>query len=610
MTILTAERRAAIEAAAKSADEEQRTGLAEELDTAIAYSKGDMYGDVEKELQQRYESSMTGKYSRRIAVVSQALTQQYVNEMATAYSGAVSRKLVDMSVDGGEVKSEPTERLNKALSDIGYDQVMHDVEKTSILLRSCCTDHGAEGGKLDVEVWVPQDVLPVPPENGHINRANQDSYLGYVLDLRSAVRTYDFAGDPASRNQYAAVFPDGQVTYHGQGPGDIEEPRQEKNPLRWPQPVLDEQGRPTGKTEDRPPQKITVWHEEKPTGVLIPRFIPTMLYTNRALNLLWSMMLDVIRFQGGGTPAHSTNNPGEATDTPVGVRWPVSLQLGEDFGYRNSANDYGGIGDFIQLFMRLLGKGEGLSPADFSAEVENLQSGLSKIIANLPKSRMRKKRTKWFATLERTLVWPKIGSTLVWLGALDSSVQGLTLVTDFRGDTMPLSVPDRIAEENQDLATGLTTPAKILSDRTGMDVAAAQKIIDENTGKDEGGTPSLADARIGVLDKVMNIVTAAGKGEIPRGTALSLLQTLAGLEAEQAEAILADMPDRFAEAAEEKAAEEKEKAEQAKLLQEQAQPPEKPEEAPPGKGEEPPEEKRPGLLARMAGLGKKKVTDD
>lgn len=452
-------------------------------DRACEYIDSNMAADTREALELKYPGAQRGDDSQRIGAVVMALAHAYVNEMATAYSSGTTRAI--MTPDG-EVAEEFTEIYNEELDCVGYDQIMHDVERKVITLKSCGVMFLVDTltGQVDPQVVLPQDIYPVAhPDGVPYNICNQNAYKGFVIDTRIHERDQSTLSD---KRTYTLSLPGGLVVYEGRNVNEIQKVVTEiPHQYTWPQRQRDKN---TGAVvmSDQPLQLLTLWHEEKPTSTLIPMFEPAVYTNNREINVIWSMMLDVIRFQGGSTPVKTSMAPEhERVNVPVGVRHLALLDQGETFGYANPGNDYGGVTAFLQTFGKLFGVSMSLSPSDFSAEETSVQSGIAKIIANIPKNRQRRKRIKWFSQLERNLAFPRIASQLIERGDLpDELKNGYYLQIEFRGDDIPMNSNERIAEESHDIKLGLTTPAKILANRISVTVEEAQSIIDGNLGRD------------------------------------------------------------------------------------------------------------------------------
>lgn len=532
-----------------------REGYNEIYDRAAEYIEGNMHDDVREWLERKYPAAQRGgQPESMISPVAVAHVQAYAEEMASAYANGVIREVFGPNGDQDE---ELTEQYNKGLESVGFNQVMDDLERKLVVLRSCGLYFGVENGRLDPRVVLPQDVYPIPPKDKAYNPANQRSYLGYVLD--TGISSTD-TGTKLTEHTYVLSTPGEQGIYAGAHPGD---PRgltsidTQALPWTWPTPVVDKLGKPTGTIEDTPLQMLTIWHEQKPTGTLLPFFEPVAYTDNKELNVLWSVILDVMRFQAGSTAVKSVTDPDtENVNIPVGVRHPMLLGIGgESFGYANPGVDWGGLTTAIQAFTKTFGTSLALAPGDFSIEETVVQSGIAKIIANLPKNRKRKKRIKWFSHMESVYAFPRLASQMVWLGMLDPRIKqpGYTLQVSFRGDQVPLAAAERVQEEKHEIALGVTTAAQILSTKTGVPLDEAKLTINNNLGIDPEEEQVAALPLNGAqMTALRELVTAVAAGEVPSGSAAKAIALALQISEADARAILADIPDVYGAMQEEK----------------------------------------------------------
>lgn len=516
------------EANAKPPNQSRRDVVA----TAIRYASGDMLDDVESELDLRYPGTQRGSdYGQEIIPLVVPLVRAYLAELATIYSGPVLRRLISES---GETDSEATEVLNRVLDEIGYDQTMHAIERIATLLpgAGCGAHYQVALGELSVVPVHPQDITPVEPDGGVDDPGDQRQYDGFVVDRHKDTKD--------GKRTYAAITAGGMLGYSARDPlkpeGMIEET---PSPLMWPAPTFGADGRATGEAT-QPLHPIVLWHAEKPTGSLISLVEPSMVTGSRVLSVLWSFLFDLVRFQGGAMPVISSMHPtGEQSKHVVGVRHPLSLTAGDTASLVSAANDYAGISSVYQQLTKILGMCNSLAPGDLSIDESAVTSGIAKIVESMPKTRAQKKAIKWYSTTEARLAWPRIGSILVWLRILPESATKLRLVTELRGERLPVSIDDRIKEDAHDLELGHTSPAKILADRAGMTLEAAEAMIDSNRVIEPDAGP--APLEVGKVQAILEIVTQASAGTVPVATAAKLVSLAAGIPPDQAAELLSDI---------------------------------------------------------------------
>lgn len=468
-----------------------------DLDVAIEYSEGDMLNDVRDLLLQRYPHTQSSSDARQhIAPLCVPLFQRYLDESATAYTQGVRRTVVD---DAGEVNEDLTKQFNDALAEVGYDQMLATLDRRVVGLKSAAVFYQTERGQLDPIIFGPQDVYPLadPMRGGIFNRANPLSYAGFTLDTSN---DHVVASSGAVLNKtFAFVSTDEIVIYKGKGPLEHQNTlSRTKNPYTWPLPVIDGNGRPTGTVAEQRISPLVIWHGHRPDADLLPLHTPSMLTANRELNVLWSVLFDVIRFQGGATPVIEKMNPGAAEAFRVmGVRHPAIVRGGgaEGVTYASAPNNYTGLVSALQAFNRLMALAHRMSPGDFSVEQSQAQSGFAKLVENLPKIDGRKQRIKWYSIIERRS-FPVVASILLWLRKVPESIKQHRLAIEYDNIEIPRSADERIREEEHDFKHGIRTPAQVLSGRAGIPVEEAQERVRENRSSmparsilDAGGRP-------------------------------------------------------------------------------------------------------------------------
>jgi len=204
---------------------------------------------------------------------------------------------------------------------------------------------------------------------------------------------------------------------------------------------------------------------------------------------------------------------------------------GEDISMVSAANDYAGISRLLQLFAKLVAITHAMSPNDFSPDQVSAASGFAKMVDNLPKLQIRDQRVKWFSLLERTQGWPRIASVLRWLGVMPGDIGRYRLQVEFKGARFPLSISERVAEEQHDLSLGITTPAKILADKANVSVDQAEAAIADNRGAEVDDPPQISAENATATKEVL---VAVGSGEMTPETAEVFLRGVLGLPAELA----------------------------------------------------------------------------
>jgi hypothetical protein len=514
------------------ASEQRRSAIRGEYDAAIRYIDGDMLEDVEGALARSYGASQRDPDSaNRIEAVAVALVQLYVDEMASLYTGQVTRRFMRGDKPADDVGDVVLEHLER----IAYNQRMTAVERRTVLLGSCGMLYGVAGGALDPIVYPPQDVYPVPPKGERINRANQDAYAGFALDLR--------APSESGRHEYAYVQPSDVSIYDGSGPGDVHEVKSTSpNSLTWSAPTVSADGRVSGQSDQRL-QPLVLWHNEQPVNEVLPIATPTLYRANRWLNVLWSVILDVLRFQCGATLSLTLNDAQSTkTNRPVGVRYPLVLENGEAGVYLPAGNDYAGMVSLLSSFAKTLGLTLRISPDDLSLE-RTAESGIARQIANIPKDRARAERARHFALLEQHYAWPRIAAGMTWLGLLGSSARDVRMVTEYKPQSMPTNRLEQIQIERHDLDTGLATQARVLAERLGISEEDAQASLTEMRRRQSDASdtePAAAPPlEVGKVQALMGVFDAVGAGKLKPETAQVLLVDVFGLTEERAQSMIA-----------------------------------------------------------------------
>lgn len=457
-----------------------RANDAAAMDRSIDYAKGDMLDDVEAMLSDRAsETQHIAGHGQRIQPVPVPLVEYYLDEVANLYSIGVERDLVN---DAGEVDEEQTKRYRDALEEVSFDETMEQVERLAELTGQSAVWPQESLDDLDVSVVYPHHVYPLPPTAGHYNAANQDSYMGYVFETRVYERSPD--GNSVQSKTFVLALPE-EITVYEAKKWDATDPivvNTYANPYRW---------------GDNPLQMLQLWHRTKPADRLLTLHEPSIVSAAREVNFQWSLLMDVMRLQGGATPVEQVKNAQQVEQHRViGMRFPFlgTAGVGEDMHYANAANDYAGLVATIQTYVKTVGLLHSMSPGDFSTEARQAQSGFAKLIENLPKIRKRQKRKRRYAANERRL-YPRIAAILIRQGRLNASAQRLKLRVKFADESVPESVDEMTRREEHEFKHGLSSPVRVLSEREGISIEEAEEKIAANKRRsqpqpdDQNGPP-------------------------------------------------------------------------------------------------------------------------
>jgi len=474
----------ALKASLTALERQERDEWAELMDRAVEYSDGEMLRDTQELLRVQYkESNSAAIDGERIQPVPIPLLKKFVDDTATAYTQGVVRKLVHRETGEQDARGEElTKQLEDCLGEVEFDSMRETLDRRVTTLRSCCEFMQIENGELDPVLFNPQHVLPIRDPDKPINLANQKSYMGFVLDTQQRLRN--------NKKVYAVVTPSQSFQFEAESidkfeTNNIIDGSNRKNPLRWPMQVVDAQGRPTNKVVDQPVMLLNVWHRTKPMGELIPMAEPVGLNVARQLNVSWSSVLDVLRFQPGAIPVWKVSEVNRApAKAPTGVRFPAVVLGGglEDVTYSQPGNDYQGLVYCLTSLAQTLALTLQLSPGDFSLEQRAAMSGFAKLVEKLPQLGARKRKTRHYARMEQR-TWPALGATLIWLGKLPEEARNYKLITTFEDIKIPRSVDERIAEEKHDIEHGFRSAAEMLAERDGISIDDAEARIEENLAK-------------------------------------------------------------------------------------------------------------------------------
>ncbi len=428
-------------------------------DTAVDYIDGDMLTDVDALLSARYPNRQRSDPRARIAPYTLPLVPYYLAELATLYDKAPKRTLVD---EQGEPDEDESERLNEALSEIGYDSTLRYVHKAACLLKSAGLYWQVDEDGLPDPIFVPpQDIYPIAPETTH-NPANQSAYVGFVLDNRQSVRA---STGLVMRRTYTLVKPEGVLEYVASAdqPHIVRETiSQFANPYKAP--------------------LFTIWHHEKPARELLSFAEPPILNANRNLNVQFSVLHDIFRFQAGALPIQVVANPDVhgAMSTPVGVHFMQTLRIEESMQYLQAGNDWGALlkflVDYANMMLMLSRTGAG---GELNMEGRQVASGFAKLIDELPKLEARESAIPQAQRNEKRQ-WPILRAMLQKAKRMSAKANALTLQVEYASNVVPQSPQERIAELTFEFERGITSPAEYLAEKKGITQEEAKTRIAEN----------------------------------------------------------------------------------------------------------------------------------
>lgn len=475
----------------RAARHSARSQLRDKYDLAIDYLEGRQVDDVEQELSQRYEQTQAGKRGQDIKAIALPITSKFVDEQATLYSRPVARKIVN---EDGTSDDKTTEELTRFLGDSGYDEHMEAFERRLVLLKSLGNWFQSRNGLLHPVTSLPQDTYPVRPMADEVSEqgfdaTNQDDYAAFVVET---ARADDHTND--AQRSFSWLSRADRIDYESSGPfEDASDATKHGNPFKWPQFVENESGTGGG-MQTLPLQMLAIWHQHKPSGELIIDTDVTIADTNRELNLQISLILDTLAHQGWAIPVLRSANPESSPSmTAAGPRFAITIDASQEetLELLSSAQSFAELMGVLESVLKIVALLENLSPNEFALTGIAPASGFAKLIDNLPKIEARQKLARRMARREAVLGWPRIASIGKAFDHFTPSLEQLQkkrLVVSYEDIKFPLTVEERIKEDEHNIKHGFKSRAEILAAKRDISVEQAEEIINENLGKQPDAT--------------------------------------------------------------------------------------------------------------------------
>lgn len=445
-----------------------RNRLKQEQAFAIDYLKNRQVADVENELLHRFQQSQIGSAGQEIQPCVVPLTERYVSEMATLYNKPVRRYFVDSSGKETDTTKRLSEELTNALYEIGYDEIMQANDRLTLLLSTSCVWYQIHKDALRPVIVYPYCVHPVAPngeDSVEFDKADPKDYAAFIVETDC-----DQEDAYAARGMvYTYLDKETRKTYTGHGPES-------------PDKIIEES--PHGFSSN----PLTFWQKSAGNDELIVYSDCLIARANREINIAWSVLLDVLRFQSYATPVKKLINKGETNAfQPHGVRFPVVLQAGgeEDFTYASAMTPYTETSNTLREFSQLLALSMRQNPEDFSTSSVQAISGFSKMVSNLPKIEAREERINHVRRQEEYVAGPLIVDGLIKTGKLSSSAKSYQMRVEFSKVEYPQTAQEEALTTQTDITYGLTTPAKILAKRKGISIEEAEIQIEENMARNK-----------------------------------------------------------------------------------------------------------------------------
>lgn len=462
-----------------------RARMHNEFDLAIDYLENRQIEDVRSELTHRFPSSNSGDAGQEMFPVTIPLTERYIAEAANAYNKEVHRYFVDDDGQETDTTREQTKKLQEALDLAGYDEAMHRNEQISVLLGTSCVWYQAKRGNVRPVVVYPHNVYPLcgdSPE--YLDPSDPQDYAGFSVELFWA--TEDTGR--AQERTFALITPAETIFYVGRDPDQIERViSTHENPFRWEQAYDTETGT---SVQELPGQMLTFWHRKMPMGELVLDTDPDIVYANRELNVLWSVLFDHIRFQGHAVPVLNLGNPNSAkAKRKYGTRHPVTLDIGEAFNLVSAATSYTEQVDVLKQYTRLIAMSKRMSATDFSIDTAAPQSGFAKLVDSIPKLEAREERVRRLKHMEENVAAKRLMSILTHQGKLDAVALKMRLRVKFSDIEFPKTADEKAKELETKFKYNLSSPARVMAEHEGITIEEAQERIAENKAQNASGQP-------------------------------------------------------------------------------------------------------------------------
>lgn len=458
---------------------EGRKRMRDQFSRAVDYLKGNQKEDTRALLDERFPSTQQGDTGQQIAPVTVGLTGRYAKEAATIYNRPVKRTIVN---EDGSPNTEATELVVEEYKRCRWDEVMHANDRLVVTVKTNCILHEPKRGALRPRITYAHDVYPVVPSGPEFMSAEDpDDYQAFVIELFWATE------DAGKVVPHTYLWHDREryIFFEGNAPDQPTKVLSEwVNPYRWYQTTeeLDpETGLRTLKRDQlMPGRMLTFWNTELPVGELIIDADADVVEANRELNVAWSMIFDLIRWQGGSIPVLKTNARDTKNRRKHGVRFPLLLRIEEQFEMVNGAVDYTGQVEALKTFGKLIAVMKSMSPNDFSTEGQNAVSGFAKLVDSLPKLEAREDRVMRCKHMEEREAWPRNAAILVQQGLAPESILKLRMQCEFADIEFPKTEDERSKKLETDVKYHQTNPVEIMMMKYGLDEAAAIEKLEKN----------------------------------------------------------------------------------------------------------------------------------
>jgi hypothetical protein len=195
-----------------------------------------------------------------------------------------------------------------------------------------------------------------------------------------------------------------------------------------------------------------------------------------------------MRFQSYATPVKKLTDPSDPSAYQThGARFPVVLNITEDFSYASASAPYGDLLNSLRELVKTLAILVRQNPEDFAFDAPAAVSGFSKLVSSLPKMEARQERATRARAIEQEELLPMMVAGFVSTGALPKEAMRLEPRVEFAPVEFPMSPSEFAQDLDTRIRYNLTTPAKELARKRGISVDAARVEIEANA-EENGST--------------------------------------------------------------------------------------------------------------------------
>lgn len=421
---------------------------------ALDYLEGDIRRHVESALSERSrEAQATDQPIEPFAI---GMTQKFVEESATSYSGSVTREVINAD---GSVNDEVSEAYANACD---HSEFMRMLEQVVLLVKSCGVYYQIKRGKLTPRFAFPHKVTPILSDNLDADATQLADHDGVVMDL--GAKKYLWVGHAEIARMHGDSIKSAKVVGD---PYPIE--------WTWPQPT------DAGVMQSAPLMPFAIAKYRETLTTLFSSADPDVADANSEINAQWSSLLDTSRYQSYSVPVIQ-QALSEITRPlrRLGVRWPLPLKLGETFSFANASVAFDQLTSMITTVTQTLSVMRNQNPNDYALVRSSASSGFAKLLDSLPKLTERERNNARWSRFESSQLWPIHCSMLVHMGELPEAAKEMSLRVTFGEYKIPKSDQEEQARLEFEFKHGLNSPARYLAEKRGITIDEAKALIAEN----------------------------------------------------------------------------------------------------------------------------------